>query len=325
MNRTFYLMFFLLFLTLQYGCRCYNHNDDKEVIKGSGLWQVWEILARDDALCLEALILEGLPVNNLYSTMKNFKRSEAKKHFGPDEKYSAHPLLMLAATCKATACMDVLVKYGTDVSSRSLSGTSALFACAFLNGADSVKWASRLLEHPKISVNDTNFYGETPLVWAIRRKNVAMFDYLINRGAKYDSKFWSENNNDYSWFLFEAANSSPEILKRFLDLPGVDPYVIDSEGRNALFFVQAEDEDYEEKIRILVEHGIDINTRVNPETIITRLVKADFMKRLTPERIQFLREMGISEDLIREGVEFARQHGNSRINKIIKESLDSKE
>ena len=92
-----------------------------------------------------------------------------------------------------------------------------------------------------------------------------------------------------------------------------------------MFFVQAEDEDYEEKIRILVEHGIDINTRVNPETIITRLVKADFMKRLTPERIQFLREMGISEDLIREGVEFARQHGNSRINKIIKESLDSKE
>lgn len=324
MNRVLCITIACLCVMIHYGCRC-PHYDDNEIMRGSGVWQVWEVFARDDADCLEGLIQDGLPVNNLYSTLRNFKRSEVMKHIGSEERYSAQPLLMVAATCKASKCMDLLVKHGADVSMRSLSGTTLLFACAFLDETNSVKWAERLLKHPEIRVNDTNSFGESPLVWAMRRNNLALFDYLIQAGAKYNIRHWSGRSDNYNWYLFDAVKSSPVILGKFLDLPGVKVNVTDSDGRNALFFVQAEDEDYEEKVRILVKHGIDINARVNPETVITRLVKADFMKRLTPERIRFLREIGLSVDLIREGMEFARQHGNSRINDMIKESFDSKE
>ena len=315
---------FLFCAALLLECECCRRGGDGETIKESGVWRVWEVLAKDDDAYPGVMLLDGLPVNNLYYAQSNFKRSEAKKHFGPNERYAAHPLLMLAATSRATKCMDMLVNYGADMSTRSLTGTTTLFACAFLRGEDSVKWAERLLEHPNISVNDTNFYGETPLVWAMRRDNTALFDYLISRGAKYDTKLWKLKDGDYICFLFEAVKSSPKILERFLELSGVDARITDKEGRNALFFVPVGDKNYDEKIRILTAHGADINARVNPQTVVTRLVHYDFKERLTPSRVNFLRDMGISEELIREGQEFARQHGHGRSKKVIEDALEAK-
>jgi ankyrin repeat protein len=100
-----------------------------------------------------------------------------------------------------------LLQRGMDPNTRDEKGQVGLYLA--LRG-DAFAAADALIQHPDLDLNASNAAGETPLMMAALRGNVAWANRLLERGAKVHQAGWSP-------VLYAASGPEPKALVLLLD------------------------------------------------------------------------------------------------------------
>lgn len=105
------------------------------------------------------------------------------------------------------AAVSALLRRGMDPNTRDEGGQVALYR-ALRAGAFNA--AEALWAHPSLAIDAVNGAGETPLMMAALRGQVAWAQRLLDRGAKLQREGWAPLH-------YAAAGPSPELVKLLLD------------------------------------------------------------------------------------------------------------
>ena len=160
--------------------------------------------------------------------------------------------LHLAAKKGHLEVAKVLVEAKADVAATSKSGKTALHYVAYYNG--NLDLANLLLD-AAAPVNTMDKNRKSPLDYAKSRKNDALVELLLAKGARTGKELRAETDIHYA-----AANGYADAVKRFIENGG-DVNGGDKGGYTALQY--AAYNGYIEVVRVLVENDADVNALAN--------------------------------------------------------------
>ncbi len=146
----------------------------------------------------------------------------------------------------------VLLEAKADIAAASKSGKTALHYVAYYKG--NIDLAKLLLD----AGAEPNVMGKrkkTPLDYAVSRKNDALVELLLAKGARTGKELRAETDIHYA-----AANGYADAVKRFIENGG-DVNAGDKGGYTALQY--AAYNGYIEVVRVLVENKADVNASAN--------------------------------------------------------------
>ena len=147
----------------------------------------------------------------------------------------------------ASAAADLL-KRGFDPNTRDAKGQPGLTAAM---QARSVKVARVLLEQPGIDVNALNPAGESALMLAALKGELAGAELLLGRGAAVSMAGWSPIH-------YAATGPEPQLVKLLLDR-GADIDAASPNGTTPL--MMAAQYGSEESVKLLLQRGADLSRR----------------------------------------------------------------
>ena len=160
--------------------------------------------------------------------------------------------LHLAAKKGHLEVAKVLVEAKADVAATSKSGKTALHYVAYYNGNLDL---ANLLLAAEAPVNTMDKNRKSPLDYAKSRKNDALVELLLAKGARTGKELRAETDIHYA-----AANGYADAVKRFIENGG-DVNGGDKGGYTALQY--AAYNGYIEVVRVLVENDVDVNALAN--------------------------------------------------------------
>ena len=146
----------------------------------------------------------------------------------------------------------VLLEAKAAVAAASKSGKTALHYVANYNGKLDL---AKLLLDAAADPNVLDKRKKTPLDYAISRKNNALLELLLAKGARTGKELRAETDIHYA-----AANGYADAVKRFIENGG-DVNAGDKGGYTALQY--AAYNGYIEVVRVLVENKADVNASAN--------------------------------------------------------------
>lgn len=141
-----------------------------------------------------------------------------------------------------------LLKRGFDPNTRDAKGQPGLTAAM---QDRSLKAARVLLEHPAIDVNALNAAGESALMLAALKGEVAGAELLLVRGATVSLPGWSPLH-------YAATGPEPQLVKLLLDR-GADIDAVSPNGTTPL--MMAAQYGSEESVKLLLQRGADLSKR----------------------------------------------------------------
>ena len=141
-----------------------------------------------------------------------------------------------------------LVKRGFDPNTRDTKGQPGLTAAM---QERSVKVARVLLEQPGIDVNALNPAGESALMLAALKGELAGAELLLGRGAAVSLAGWSPIH-------YAATGPEPQLVKLLLDR-GADIDAASPNGTTPL--MMAAQYGSEESVKLLLQRGADLGRR----------------------------------------------------------------
>ena len=193
-----------------------------------------------------------------------------------------------------------LLAHGADVNSRSRSGVTPLMLATSLErfnflierGADvyavdqqqrnvllwqiensgSLAMIKALVEQYRFDVNQPDDAGTSPLMLAVKRGNLDVAKYLVNRGANVNAA--DNEGRNVLFYLYKHYAPDKRLLQYLITL-GVDVNHLDKSGRNVLFYAT-------KHISLLLKAGADATIVADDGTTVLmnrRLSFSDF-KRL---------------------------------------------
>ena len=146
----------------------------------------------------------------------------------------------------------VLLEAKAAVAAASKSGKTALHYVANYNGNLDL---AKLLLDAGADPNVLDMRKKTPLDYAVSRKNDALVELLLAKGARTGKELRAETDIHYA-----AANGYADAVKRFIENGG-DVNAGDKGGYTALQY--AAYNGYIEVVRVLVENKADVNISAN--------------------------------------------------------------
>ena len=146
----------------------------------------------------------------------------------------------------------VLLEAKADIAAASKSGKTALHYVANYNGNLDL---AKLLLDAGADPNVLDKRKKTPLDYAVSRKNNALVELLLAKGARTGKELRAETDIHYA-----AANGYADAVKRFIENGG-DVNAGDKGGYTALQY--AAYNGYIEVVRVLVENKADVNASAN--------------------------------------------------------------
>lgn len=124
----------------------------------------------------------------------------------------------------------ILLQHGANVNQRDYSGQDALFYAVQSNDINIMT----AILNANINIHSANNYGETALLYACRLGNLNAVKLLVNKGASLSITDMSGNTP-----LHVAVQKNRlDLVQLILRNSGVDPYAIDGNGHNALYYAQ---------------------------------------------------------------------------------------
>ena len=141
-----------------------------------------------------------------------------------------------------------LLKRGFDPNTRDAKGQPGLTAAM---QERSLKAARVLLEHPSVDVNALNAAGESALMLAALKGEVAGAELLLGRGATVSLPGWSPVH-------YAATGPEPQLVKLLLDR-GADIDAVSPNGTTPLMMAAQYGSD--ESVKLLLQRGADRSKR----------------------------------------------------------------
>ena len=146
----------------------------------------------------------------------------------------------------------VLLEAKADIAAASKSGKTALHYVAYYKGNIDL---AKLLLDAGAEPNVMDKRKKTPLDYAVSRKNDALVELLLAKGARTGKELRAETDIHYA-----AANGYADAVKHFIENGG-DVNAGDKGGYTALQY--AAYNGYIEVVRVLVENKADVNASAN--------------------------------------------------------------
>ena len=154
-----------------------------------------------------------------------------------------------------------LLRRGFDPNSRDAKGQPGLTVAM---QEQSLKAARVLLAQPALDVNALNQAGESALMMAALKGNLAGLDLLLARGARISQPGWSAIH-------YAATGPEPQVVTLLIDR-GADLNAVSPNGTTPL--MMAAQYGPEDSVKILLARGADARTRNQLD-----LRAADFARR----------------------------------------------
>ena len=194
---------------------------------------------------------------SIFSAAQNGLVDAVKTHLaaGVDvngKNKAGYTALHLAAKKGHVEVVKVLLEAKADIGLVSKSGKTALHYVAYYNGNLDL---AKLLLNVGAPVNVLDKRRKTPLDYAVSRRNDALVELLLAKGARTGKELRAETDIHYA-----AANGYADAVKRFIENGG-DVNGGDKGGYTALQY--AAYNGYIEVVRVLVESKADVNAAAN--------------------------------------------------------------
>lgn len=157
--------------------------------------------------------------------------------------------LLLSAWSQDIEAVKYLIAKGADGNVRNRYGETALHLAV---KKDNLPLVEHILKTTAVDVNSTCVGGFTPLLSALRARNMPIARMLLDRGA---NPTYSIAHGD--WVFGPALRSDDaDTMKEVLDL-GISPHITDGNMRTPLSLVA--EKGCPRKMRLLIEHGADVD------------------------------------------------------------------
>jgi ankyrin repeat protein len=180
-----------------------------------------------------------------------------------------HTALLLAAMSDGSApIVRLLIDKGADVKAVDNNKMNGLLAASFANDLESVY----IFIDAGLDVNSKDIAGQTPLMNAAGRGNLAMTKLLLSKGA--DVKVVSDDKNSmgvkngpialgrFTALILASTYGPPELVKTLLDA-GADVNAKDVRGMTPLMLALSTDRQDAAVIKMLLARGADVNVKSN--------------------------------------------------------------
>ena len=194
---------------------------------------------------------------SIFSAAQSGLVDAVKKHLAAGVDVNAknkggYTALHLASKKGHVEVAEVLLEAKADIAAASKSGKTALHYVANYNGNLDL---AKLLLDAGADPNVLDKRKKTPLDYAVSRKNDALVELLLAKGARTGKELRAETDIHYA-----AANGYVDAVKRFIENGG-DVNAGDKGGYTALQY--AAYNGYIEVVRVLVENKADVNASAN--------------------------------------------------------------
>ena len=141
-----------------------------------------------------------------------------------------------------------LLQRGFDPNTRDAKGQTGL---TIAMQEHSPKAARALLAAPGIDVNELNSSGESPLMMAALKGDLAGAQMLLERGARVNQPGWSP-------LLYAATGPEPKLVSLLIER-GAEIDAVSPNGTTPL--MMAAQYGSEDSVKLLLEHGADAKRR----------------------------------------------------------------
>ena len=214
---------------------------------------------------------------------------------------------------------ELLDKYASDNSLHKFKGDNGRifyertelqdeFEKAVLAG-DYVVTNNILREHPEFAVDETYFWSEGILLFAVKKNNRPMIDLLMSYGAKVPKRLkWTQ------FYYFERFDGASYIMER-----GMDPNIMSWQQVTILHDMAQKG--FIDKAELLIKYGADLN-RIDEAYQSTPLGLAARWGQI--EMVKYLLSQGANTNLSGKPwstpLSWARKKGHAQIENILKDA-----
>ena len=185
---------------------------------------------------------------------------------------SGHDAIHFASEKYHINIVKLLIEFGIDIDPKNIHYASA---------ADQVEMIVLFLDHG-IDINCTTQTGNNCLHYAVYNHRYAAAKFLISRGADIDAKGKTEQTPLH----LAAYEGQIEIVKLLLE-NGANPNILDEDDESPLHLAIKSRHNNEKVVKLLIDHGSDINADEASNTVLHLAVKKGYF-----EVVKYLLEKG---------------------------------
>jgi hypothetical protein len=166
-----------------------------------------------------------------------------------------------------------------------------------------------LREHPEFAVDETYFWSEGILLFAVKKNNRPMIDLLMSYGAKVPKRLkWTQ------FYYFERFDGASYIMER-----GMDPNT--KSWQQVTILHDMAQKGFIDKAELLIKYGADLN-RIDEAYQSTPLGLAARWGQI--EMVKYLLSQGANTNLSGKPwstpLSWARKKGHAQIENILKDA-----
>ncbi|MEG9861651.1 MAG: ankyrin repeat domain-containing protein [Parvularculales bacterium] len=192
----------------------------------------------------------------------------------------------------------VLIEHGVHIDAKTDYGQTPLHWAADYNEEPAI--VKLLLDHGA-DIEARNRWGSTPLHGAVEKNKSAVIKALLERGADIEAR---DKHGTTPFLGAVGFNGRPDVLKLLIEY-GADIEARDGKGRSALHWAAVRDDVLMavpideaivlKNIELLLDHGMDINVRDNPENATPLLWAA--VRSKSPAVLELLLNRGADMEI----------------------------
>lgn len=262
------------------------------------------VFRKDDVDLLEGLLTNGLITSNYYCSIGNF--SKGMKCSGLED---CRTLFALACQCNAKKCIGRLATDGLDYGIVFPDRGTILHCLAKTDYELAVDIAAKVIDTKRVSIDDADIYGATPLWYALKSGNVNFAKWLMSHGAELNH--WKISApGERKRYLAEAMRFPFESFVYVLN--EVNDELLKSVSFSELLLcVDLHSPECGKRFAMLIDKGATIDDNVGDE-IIKKLLDDEIlmgdkavMNALTPDIITMLVESGLPVECLSRAKKFA--------------------